>query len=43
MEAELSYFDGYHFQHIAAYREMQRLQRIRVTAIRALDRRTVRR
>lgn len=29
MYAELSYFDGYHFQHIAAWQEQQRLARIR--------------
>lgn len=41
--AEASYFDGYHFQHIAARNEHLRLQRIRATAIKALDRRSVRR
>lgn len=41
MYAELSYFDGYHFQHIAAFDEHKRLQRIRATALRALDRRRV--
>lgn len=25
--AEASYFDGYHFQHIAAYHEEQRIKR----------------
>jgi hypothetical protein len=29
MYAELSYFEGYHFQHIAAWQEGQRLARIR--------------
>lgn len=37
--AEASYFDGYHFQHIAAWEEHKRIERIRTTAIRALDRR----
>ncbi len=26
--AEASYFDGFHFQHIAAFKEMQRLEGI---------------
>jgi len=30
--SESSYFDGYHFQHIAAYQERQRLVRIRQKA-----------
>ncbi len=37
--AEASYFDGYHFQHIAAYEEAKRLARKRAEAIKALDRR----
>lgn len=41
--SEASYFDGYHFQHIADFEEHKRLQRIRTTAIKALDRRTNRR
>lgn len=41
--AEWSYFDGYAFQHIAAWQEAKRLKRIRATAIKALDRRMVRR
>lgn len=28
MYAEASYFDGYHFQHIAAWEEQKRLKRI---------------
>ena len=28
MYAELSYFDGYHFAHIAAWEEERRLRRI---------------
>lgn len=28
MYAEASYFDGYHFQHIAAWEDYKRLQRI---------------
>lgn len=43
MYSEMAYFDGYAFAHIAAFEEHKRLQRIRVQAIRALDRRTVRR
>lgn len=39
MYAELSYFEGYAFQHIAARDEHLRLQRIRTNALRALDRR----
>lgn len=41
--AEWSYFDGYAFQHIAAWQEAERLKRIRTTAIKALDRRNFRR
>lgn len=41
--SEASYFDGYHFQHIAAYEEHKRIERIRTTAIKAMDRRTSRR
>lgn len=40
---EWSYFDGYAFAHIAAWQEAARLKRIRTTAIKALDRRNVRR
>jgi hypothetical protein len=43
MYSEMAYFDGYAFQHIAAWEEHKRLQRIRTTAIRALDRRMGRR
>lgn len=42
MYAEASYFDGYHFQHIAAYHEELRLRRIRkdaVKAVRTIERR----
>lgn len=31
--AEASYFDGYHFQHIALWKEMERVTRIRNEAI----------
>lgn len=41
--SEAAYFDGEHCQHIADYEEHKRLQRIRVQAIKALDRRSVRR
>ena len=41
--AEWSYFDGYAFAHIAAWQDAKRLARIRTTAIKALDRRNVRR
>lgn len=41
--AEWSYFDGYHFAHIAARDEYLRIQRKRTEAIKALDRRSVRR
>lgn len=37
--AEASYFDGYHFQHIAAYLDSRRLKRLRREAARAVDRR----
>lgn len=43
MYSELAYFEGYAFQHIAAFEEHKRLQRIRANAMRALDRRRVRR
>lgn len=41
--SEASYFDGYAFQHIAAYEEAKRIARIRTQAIKAMDRRTNRR
>lgn len=41
--SEAAYFDGNHCAHCAARDEHLRLQRIRTTAIRALDRRGVRR
>lgn len=41
MYAELSYFDGYHFQHIAAFDEHKRLQRIRYEARKLFERRRV--
>lgn len=41
--SEAAYFDGEHCQHIADWEEHRRLQRIRTTAIKALDRRSVRR
>lgn len=41
--SEASYFDGYHFQHIADFEEHKRIARIRTTAIKALDRRMSRR
>ncbi len=41
--SEAAYFDGEHCQHIADWEEYRRLQRIRTTAIKALDRRSVRR
>lgn len=41
--SEASYFDGYAFQHIAAWEEHKRLTRIRTTAIKAMDRRSTRR
>lgn len=37
--AEASYFDGYAFQHIAAWQEMRRLQRLRRDACRMIERR----
>lgn len=43
MYSEMAYFDGNHCAHCAAREEHMRLQRIRVQAIRALDRRTGRR
>lgn len=41
--AEASYFDGYAFQHIAAWRDQQRIERKRIEVLRALDRRGARR
>lgn len=41
--SEAAYFDGEHCQHIADYEEHRRLLRIRTSAIKALDRRSVRR
>lgn len=38
MYAELSYFDGYHFQHIAAWEEQRRLARLHDLARRAIQR-----
>ena len=43
MYSELAYFEGNHCAHCAAFDEHMRLQRIRTTAIKALDRRGVRR
>lgn len=37
--SEASYFDGYAFQHIAAWQEEQRLKRARKEAAKAFDRR----
>ena len=40
--AEASYFDGYHFAHIAAYEDAQRLKRIaraNAVAARSIERR----
>lgn len=40
--SEASYFEGYHFQHIAAYEEQQRLARIHKSAqqaVRSIERR----
>lgn len=37
--AEWAYFEGYHFQHIAAWQENLRLKRIRDEARRLIDRR----
>jgi hypothetical protein len=43
MYAELTYFDGYHFAHIAARQEHLRLSRSRAAGARAtLQRRTTR-
>jgi hypothetical protein len=39
MYAEMSYFDGYHFSHIAAHEEHQRLQRIAKQCRQAHERR----
>jgi hypothetical protein len=41
--AERAYFDGDACQHCATRDEVKRLERIRTTAIKALDRRTGRR
>lgn len=41
--SEAAYFDGEHCQHIADWEEHRRLQRIRTTAIKMLDRRNFRR
>lgn len=38
MYAELSYFDGYHFQHIADYLEHRRIERLHLQARRAMQR-----
>lgn len=38
MYAEASYFDGYHFQHIAAYEEEKRLERIRKDSRKMVER-----
>lgn len=43
MYSEMAYFEGNHCQHVAARDEHLRLQRIRAQAIKALDRRSVRR
>lgn len=37
--SEASYFDGYHFQHIAAWEDHNRLERIRRDNQRAYERR----
>ena len=37
MYAELSYFDGYHFQHIADYHEHRRIRRLTAAARRAIQ------
>lgn len=37
--AEASFFDGYHFTHIAAWQEMRRLQGIEREALRVIERR----
>lgn len=39
--AEASYFDGYHFQHIAAWLEFRRLQGIRRRNAAMIERRRV--
>lgn len=39
MYAELSYFDGYHFQHVADWCEHLRVQRLRARARATIDRR----
>lgn len=39
MYAELAYFEGYAFQHIAAFEEHKRIERIRNTARKLIDRR----
>jgi hypothetical protein len=39
MYAELSYFGGYHFQHIADWQEARRLERIRLEHNRLAGRR----
>lgn len=36
--SEASYFDGYHFAHIAAYQEEERIRRIRRTCAQHLER-----
>lgn len=41
--SEAAYFDGEHCQHIADWEEHRRLQRIRTSAIKMLDRRNFRR
>jgi hypothetical protein len=41
--AERAYFDGDHCQHVAAWEESKRLERKRTEAIKALDRRGIRR
>jgi hypothetical protein len=40
MYAEASYFEGFHFAHIAAYEEELRLRRIRRVSARLVERRT---
>jgi hypothetical protein len=37
--AEASYFDGYHFQHIAAWQDHQRLARIAAEGRKLFERR----
>lgn len=41
--SEASYFDGYHFQHIAEWQEAKRLTRIRNEARKMMERRLTRR